>query len=77
MHFEFKIERYRPKMTTENDEFENFFRQKTFPMLYGVGGGGGQNHPLWLATGQSINELENGPSLYRQKGIYFEWVFMK
>ena len=25
-------------------------------------------------TGQSINELENGPSSYRQKGIYFEWV---
>ena len=28
-------------------------------------------------TGQGINELENGPSSYRQKGIYFEWVFMK
>ena len=28
------------------------------------------------STGQNINELENGPSSYRQKGIYFEWVFM-
>ena len=28
-------------------------------------------------TGQRINELENGPSSYRQKGINFEWVFMK
>ena len=28
-------------------------------------------------TGRSINELENGPSSYRQKGINFEWVFMK
>ena len=28
-------------------------------------------------TGQSINELENGLSSYRQKGIYSEWVFMK
>ena len=29
----------------------------------------------WLidgATGHRINELENGPSSYRQKGIYFE-----
>ena len=29
-----------------------------------------------ISTGQRINELENGPSSYRQKGIYFEWVFM-
>jgi len=28
-------------------------------------------------TGRSINELENGPSSYKQKCIYFEWVFMK
>ena len=28
-------------------------------------------------TGQSINELDNDPSSYRQKGIYFEWVLMK
>ena len=27
--------------------------------------------------GQSLNELENGPSSFRQKGIYFEWVFLK
>ena len=28
-------------------------------------------------TGQSINELENGPSSYRQKGIYFALVLIK
>ena len=32
---------------------------------------------IFEVTGHSINELENGPSSYRQKGIYFEWVFMK
>ena len=34
-------------------------------------------HAWHSGTGQSINELENGPSSYRQKGVYFEWVFMK
>ena len=33
--------------------------------------------PTHLNTGQRINELENGPSSYRQKSNYFAWVFMK
>jgi len=34
-------------------------------------------HPRDLYTGQSINKLENGPSSYRQKCVYFAWIFMK
>ena len=33
--------------------------------------------PTVGTTGQSINELENGPSSYKRKRIYFAWVFMK
>ena len=50
--------------TEEAENLRNIFR-----MVHGT--------LVSFSTGQSINELENGPSSYRQKGIYFEWVFMK